>query len=64
MARRIFEEEHETLCVSGEKILAVAITEPGAGSDVAGLKTRAEDRGDHYLLNGSKTYTSNVIKER
>ena len=48
-------------CVSGEKILAVAITEPGAGSDVAGLKTRAEDRGDHYLLNGSKTYISNGI---
>ncbi len=48
-------------CVSGEKILAVAITEPGAGSDVAGLKTRAEDKGDHFLLNGSKTYISNGI---
>jgi len=48
-------------CVSGENILAVAITEPGAGSDVAGLRTRAEDKGDHYLLNGSKTYTSNGI---
>ncbi len=45
--------------VSGEKILAIAITEPGAGSDVAGLKTRAEDMGDHWLLNGSKTYISN-----
>jgi acyl-CoA dehydrogenase len=48
-------------CVSGESILAVAITEPGAGSDVAGLKTRAEDGGDHFLLNGSKTYISNGI---
>ena len=48
-------------CVSGENILAVAITEPGAGSDVAGIRTRAEDKGDHYLLNGSKTYTSNGI---
>ena len=48
-------------CVSGENILAVAITEPGAGSDVAGLRTKAEDKGDHYLLNGSKTYTSNGI---
>jgi len=48
-------------CVSGENILAVAITEPGAGSDVAGLRTRAEDKGDYYLLNGSKTYTSNGI---
>ncbi|MCH8060864.1 MAG: acyl-CoA dehydrogenase family protein, partial [Proteobacteria bacterium] len=42
-------------CVSGETILAVAITEPGAGSDVAAIRTRAEDKGDHYLLNGSKT---------
>ncbi len=48
-------------CVSGDNILAVAITEPGAGSDVAGLRTRAEDKGDHYLLNGSKTYISNGI---
>ncbi len=45
--------------VRGERILAIAITEPGAGSDVAGLKTRAEDKGDHWLLNGSKTYISN-----
>ena len=45
--------------VSGEKILAVAMTEPGAGSDVAGMKCRAEDQGDHWLLNGSKTYISN-----
>ncbi len=48
-------------CVSGEHILAVAITEPGAGSDVAGIRTRAEDKGDHWLLNGSKTYISNGI---
>lgn len=48
-------------CVTGEHILAVAITEPGAGSDVAGIRTRAEDRGNHWLLNGSKTYTSNGI---
>ena len=48
-------------CVTGESILAVAITEPGAGSDVAGIRTRAEDKGDHFLLNGSKTYISNGI---
>ena len=48
-------------CVSGEHILAIAMTEPGGGSDVAGMKTRAEDKGDHYLLNGSKTYISNGI---
>jgi acyl-CoA dehydrogenase len=48
-------------CISGEHILAIAITEPGGGSDVAGMRTRAEDKGDHYLLNGSKTYISNGI---
>lgn len=48
-------------CISGEHILAVAITEPGAGSDVAGIRTKAEDKGDHWLLNGSKTYISNGI---
>ncbi|HET6630232.1 MAG TPA: acyl-CoA dehydrogenase family protein [Woeseiaceae bacterium] len=48
-------------CITGEYILAVAITEPGAGSDVAGIRTRAEDKGDHWLLNGSKIYTSNGI---
>ena len=47
--------------VSGEKILAVAMTEPSAGSDLAGMKTRAEDKGDHWLLNGAKTYISNGI---
>lgn len=48
-------------CVSGETILAVAMTEPGAGSDLAGTRTSAEDKGDHFLLNGSKTYISNGI---
>lgn len=48
-------------CVSGERILGIAMTEPGAGSDVAGMKTRAVDKGDHYLLNGQKTYISNGI---
>ena len=46
-------------CVSGKTILAIAMTEPGAGSDVAGIQTRAEDKGDHWLINGSKTYISN-----
>ena len=48
-------------CVSGDYVLAVAITEPGAGSDVSGLRTKAEDKGDHFLLNGSKIYISNGI---
>lgn len=47
--------------ISGEKILGIAMTEPDAGTDLAGMKTRAEDRGDHWLLNGSKTYISNGI---
>jgi alkylation response protein AidB-like acyl-CoA dehydrogenase len=46
-------------CVSGDIILAIAMTEPGAGSDLAGMSTRAELRGDHWILNGSKTYISN-----
>jgi acyl-CoA dehydrogenase len=44
---------------SGELITAIAITEPGAGSDVQGISTSARDNGDHYLLNGAKTFISN-----
>lgn len=47
--------------VSGETVLAVAMTEPGAGSDLAGIKTTAVDKGDHWELNGSKTFISNAI---
>lgn len=46
-------------CIAGTTILGVAMTEPGAGSDLAGMKTRAEDCGDYWLLNGSKTFISN-----
>lgn len=58
------EEQRERFlpgCVSGDTILAIAMTESGAGSDLAGTRTSAEDRGDHFLLNGSKTYISNGI---
>jgi acyl-CoA dehydrogenase len=48
-------------CVSGESILAIAMTEPDAGSDLAGMRTTVEDIGDDFLLNGSKTYISNGI---
>jgi alkylation response protein AidB-like acyl-CoA dehydrogenase len=48
-------------CVSGETITAVAMTEPGAGSDLQGIRTTAVDKGDHYVLNGSKTFISNGI---
>lgn len=47
--------------VSGELISAIAMTEPGAGSDLQGIKTTAVDKGDHYVLNGSKTFISNGI---
>lgn len=46
---------------SGEIVTAIAMTEPGAGSDLQGIRTTAEDRGDHWLLNGSKTFISNGI---
>src|SRR3954447_15126070 len=48
-------------CVSGETITAIAMTEPGAGSDLQGIRTHAADKGDHYVLNGSKTFISNGI---
>ena len=48
-------------CVSGETITAIAMTEPGAGSDLQGIRTSAVDKGDHYLLNGAKTFISNGI---
>jgi len=48
-------------CVSGETILGIAMTEPGAGSDLAGIKSRAAREGDDWVLNGSKTYISNGI---
>ncbi|MFC7303554.1 acyl-CoA dehydrogenase family protein [Streptomyces monticola] len=46
---------------SGETITAIAMTEPGAGSDLQGIRTAAVDQGDHWLLNGSKTFISNGI---
>jgi acyl-CoA dehydrogenase len=46
-------------CASGEVITALAMTEPGTGSDVAGIATTAKRDGDHYVLNGAKTFISN-----
>jgi acyl-CoA dehydrogenase len=48
-------------CVSGDKILAVAMTEPGAGSDLQSMRTRAVKKGDSYVINGAKTFISNGI---
>ena len=45
--------------VSGETVLGIAMTEPGAGSDLTGITTSAVRDGDHYVVNGSKTFISN-----
>ncbi len=44
---------------SGDMVAAIAMTEPGAGSDLQGVRTRAERQGEHYVINGSKTFISN-----
>ncbi|MCP1158347.1 acyl-CoA dehydrogenase family protein [Cytobacillus sp. T106] len=46
-------------CASGDIITAIAMTEPGAGSDLAGISTTAVDEGDYYRLNGQKTFITN-----
>lgn len=48
--------------LAGEKILAIGATEPSGGSDLAQLKTRAERKGDHYVVNGSKTFITNGMR--
>ncbi len=48
-------------CVSGECILAIAMTEPDAGSDLAGMRASAVEHDDHWVLNGSKVFISNGI---
>ena len=62
LARDANEEQKErwlpALC-SGEKIGAWALTEPGSGSDALGMRTRAVRDGDHYVLDGSKTFITN-----
>ena len=51
--------------LSGKKISALAITEPSGGSDVANLRTRARRDGDHYIVNGEKTFiTSGMRRQR
>lgn len=48
-------------CVTGEHITAIAMTEPGAGSDLAAIQTTAVRDGDSYIVNGSKTFITNGI---
>lgn len=47
--------------IAGEAICAVAVTEPGAGSDVKGLRTTARRNGDHFILNGAKMFITNGV---
>lgn len=47
------------LVTSGDAIMGLAVTEPSAGSDVAGIKTRATRSGDNYVINGTKTFITN-----
>ena len=52
-------EEFLTPAIKGEKIASLGVTEPNAGSDVAGIQTTAKKDGDDYVINGSKTYITN-----
>ena len=57
------EQKHRWLprMATGELVGAIAMTEPGAGSDLQGVKTRAQRAGDEYVVNGSKTFISNGL---
>ena len=52
-------QRHLPKLISGEHVGALAMSEPGAGSDVVSMRTRAEKRGDRYVLNGSKMWITN-----
>src|SRR6185369_16429361 len=45
--------------ITGEHVGALAMSEPGAGSDVVNMRLRAEQRGDHFVLNGTKMWITN-----
>ena len=57
------EQKHRYLpgCVSGDVITAIAMTEPGTGSDLASMETTATDDGDSVIINGTKTFISNGV---
>ncbi len=53
-------EKYLVPAIRGEQVAAIAVTEPSAGSDVAGIKTRAVRDGDHWVINGSKIFITNT----
>jgi acyl-CoA dehydrogenase len=55
------QERYMPALIAGEKIAAVAMTEPDAGSDLAAMRTTARRDGDHYVLNGSKMFITNGV---
>lgn len=48
-------------CITGDIVTSIAMTEPGAGSDLAAIRTTAVKDGDHYIVNGQKTFISNGV---
>ncbi len=48
--------------IRGDAVCSIAVTEPGAGSDVASIRTKAERDGDHYVINGSKLFITNGVQ--
>jgi alkylation response protein AidB-like acyl-CoA dehydrogenase len=52
-------EKYLPAAIKGEKVFCLAITEPGAGSDVSSIQTTAKQDGDHYILNGRKIFITN-----
>lgn len=59
LGSREVKDEFLVPAISGDKVAALGVSEPGAGSDVAGLRTTARAVGDDYVINGSKTYITN-----
>jgi len=58
---QVQKDKYMAKIASGEIITAIAMTEPGAGSDLANISTTAVKKGDHYVLNGAKTFITNGI---
>jgi acyl-CoA dehydrogenase len=52
-------ERYLPACIRGDIVMAIAMTEPGTGSDLQGIRTTAIADGDHYVINGSKTFITN-----